>query len=79
MAKKIQSLKIENTSTTYVLTTEIKYDIGSADDLYWLYAQFAAFSCNGYSITPLTNCANNKVYQELVIQEKYLTTSDERL
>ena len=79
MAKKIQLLKIENTSATYVLTTEIKYDVDSADDLYWLYVQFAAFSCNECSITPLTDYANNEVYQELVIQERYLTTSDERL
>ena len=78
-ATKIQLLKIENTSTTDVLSSEIKYDVDDADDAYWLYLQFAAFSCNGYSIVPLANFANNKTYQELVRQEKYLTSPGERL
>ena len=76
---KIQSLKIENVSTTYTLTSEIKYDVGDADSGNWLYAQFVAFSCNGCSIAPLIGHGNNEVYQELVTREKYLNSSHGRL
>ena len=72
---KIQPLKIENALITYALTREIKYDVDDADNVYWLYVQFVAFSCNGCSIAPLTDYANNEVYQKLVRQEKYLTSS----
>ena len=63
---KIQSLKVENASNTYNLTSEIEYDIDNKGDKYWLYAQFAAFNCCGCTIAPLTDYANNEVYQELV-------------
>ena len=76
---KSQSLKTENASTTYDLTSKIKYDADDDDDAYWLYTQFIVFSCNSCSIAPLTDYANNEVYQELVRQEKYLSSSDERL
>ena len=78
-AAKIQSLKIENVLIRSTLTSEIKCDVDGADDAYWLYVQFVAFSCNGCCKEPLTDYAENEVYQELVRQEKYLTSSDKRL
>ena len=65
-AAKMQSLKTENASITYALTNKIKFDVDAADETYWLYSQFVACSCNGFSIAPLTYYANNEVYWELL-------------
>ena len=34
VAQKIKSLKIENASSTYALTNEVKYDINDVEDAY---------------------------------------------
>ena len=60
-ATKLQSLKFENASNTYSLTSKIKYDIDNEDDKYLLYAKFAAFNSGGCTISPLTDYANNEV------------------
>ena len=44
-----------------------------------LYKQFVAQNCNGCSIAPLTDYANNLIYQELLIKRKYFSDADERL
>ena len=73
---KIQSITLENASTTYNLTGRLIYDFGNEDDKYWLYSMFTAYSCIGCSVVPLTTYAKNKIYEELVNKEKYLTDSD---
>ena len=76
--QKIKSLKNGNASSTYALTNEIKYDVDDADDADWLYAHFVAFVCNGCTIAPLTDYANNSTYQDLTKAEKYFN-SDEKM
>ena len=45
-----------------------------------LYKQFAAWSCNGCSVAPLTDYINNPIFQELVDDDNYNETkSDERV
>ena len=77
-AQKIKSLKIENASWTYALTNETKYGIDDVADAYWLYAQFVAFVCNGCTIAPLTDYANNKIYQDMTKVDKYFS-SDKKM
>ena len=74
--QKIKSLKIENASSTYALTNEIKYDVDDAKDAYWLYVQFFAFVCNGCTIAPLTDYANNPTYQDLTKTDKYFDSNE---
>ena len=38
-----------------------------------------AWSCNGCSTAPLTDCINNPIYQELPTENEYFTASDERV
>ena len=78
-ATKNQSLNIEKAWKTYTLTREIKHDFDDADDDYWLYSQFVAFSFNACSVAHLVDYASNEVYQELVEKGKHLTSSDKRL
>ena len=65
MATKIQSLKFENASTTYSLTGGLVYDVDNEDHNHWLYSMFFAYSCDGCAAAPLTEYANNKIFQEL--------------
>ena len=74
--QKIKSLKIENASSTYALTNEIKYNVDDAEDAYWLYAQFFAFVCNGCTIAPLIDYANNPAYQDLTKTHKYFDSNE---
>ena len=45
-AKKMQSLKLENASTTYSLTSGLVYDVDNEDDKHWFYSMFVAYSCD---------------------------------
>ena len=77
-AKFIQSIKFENTSSTYSLTGKLLYDFEREDDKHLLYKMFVAHSCNGCSPAPLTQYKNNDIYQE--IEEKYFEDkSEERI
>ena len=44
-----------------------------------LYKQFVAQNCNSCSIAPLSDYANNLIYQELLNKRKYFSDADERL
>ena len=37
--------------------------------------QFVAFICNGCTIAPLTDYANNKIYQDLTKADKYFNSN----
>ena len=79
-AKFIQSIKFENTSSTYSLTGKLLYDFEREDDKHLLYKMFVAHSCNGCSSAPLTQYKNNDIYQEIIEEEKYFEDkSDERI
>ena len=73
-ATKIQSLKLENTSTTYSLTGGLVSDIDNEDDKHWLYAMFVAYWCNGCTVAQLPEYANNEIYQELPKERIILPT-----
>ena len=75
----IRSIEIENMSKTYSLANKLKYDINVKSDKYLLYTQFVSRNCDGCSVAPLTCYANNEIYQELPIMDKYFTESDERM
>ena len=73
-AQKIKSLKIGNASSTYALTNEIKYDVDGVGDAYWLYLQFVALLYNGCTVAPLTEYANNLIYQDLTKADSYFSS-----
>ena len=78
--KFIQSIKFENTSSTYSLTGKLLYDFEREDDKHLLYKMFVAHSCNGCSSAPLTQYKNNDIYREIMEEEKYFENeSDERI
>ena len=42
-ATKIKSLKLENFSAKYSLTSELLYDVDTEDNKHWLYSMFLVF------------------------------------
>ena len=46
------------------------YNASNEDDKHWLYQMFLAYYCEGCSASPLTQCKNNEIKQELT-KEKY--------
>ena len=64
---------------TYNLSNKIKFGINNKNDKYNLYRQFVTWSCNGCYVAPLTDYANNEIYQELPKQNDYFTNSGKRL
>lgn len=44
-----------------------------------LYKQFVVWCCNGCSITPLKDYANNRIYQNPPTESDYFSSADERL
>ena len=79
-ARLIQSLKFENTSSTYSLTGKLSYDLEKEDDKHLIHKMFVAHSCNGCSSAPLTQYKNNDIYRELIEKDDYFgDESDERV
>ena len=78
-AKNIQSLALENTSSTYSLTGGLEYGIDNDDDKHWLYAMFVAYCCVSCSTAPLSKYANIEIFQELPKEQKYFTETDKKL
>ena len=79
VATDVQSLTLENASSKYSLTGGLVYDVDNKDSKHWLYAMFVAYSCDGYSTAPVTEYANNEIYQELRKERNYFTNTDEKL
>ena len=69
-AKFIQALTLENASTTYSLTRQLKYNISNEDDKHWLYKMFVAYYCDGCSMAPLTQYKNKEIKQELTKRKR---------
>ena len=63
----------------YSLSNEIKYDTNNKIDKYNLYRQFVAWSCDGCSVAPLTDYANDEILRGFPKQDDFSTTFDERL
>ena len=70
-ARNIQSMKLENVTSTYSVTGSLEYNIDNEDSKHSLYAMFVAYNYNGCSAAPLTQYRNNEIYQELKSEEKY--------
>ena len=65
-AKLIKIVKFGNTSTTYILTGKLSYDLTKEDEKLLLYKMLVAHSCDGCSSAPLTQYKNNPIYQEII-------------
>ena len=76
----IQSIKSENTTSTYSLIGKLEYNYENKDEKNILYKKFIAYNCNGCSTTPLTQYKNNEIYQYITPEEKYRSnTRDDRI
>ena len=62
-AKMIQSIKFENTTSTYSLTGKLEYNYKNEDEKNIFYQMFIAYNCNGCSTSPLAQYKNNEIYQ----------------
>ena len=79
-ARKITSVKLFNFTEVYSLTNEKKFHVDNLTKKYLLYKQFVAWSYNGSSFAPLTDCINKPIYQELIDKDDYFNSrSDERI
>ena len=72
-------LKLQNASTRYSLTNGLVYDVDNKGDKHWLYLMFVAYLCDGCTAAPLTEYANNEIFQELPKEQNYFTKTDEKL
>ena len=76
----IQSIKFENTASTYSLTTKLEYDHKNHDEKTMLYKMLYNVNCNGCSTAPLTQYKNNPIYQDITPEEEYRDNSrDDRI
>ena len=64
-AKMIQSIKFENTTSTYSLTGKLEYDYKNHDEKTMLYKMFVAYNCNGFAV--LLFLCNIKIIQYIKI------------
>ena len=78
-AKLIQTIKFENTSTTYSITGKLFFDL-EKEDKNILYKMLVAYNCEGCSSTPLTQYKSNEIYQEMTEEDEFTTSSrDDRI
>lgn len=73
-AKFIQSVQLENFSSTYRLTGQLEYDVKKEDDMQLLYQMLIAYNCDGCSTAPLTQYKNDEIYQEITQRDEYGTS-----
>ena len=79
-SKIIKSMKLTNFTEIYSLTIEKQFDSDSLTQKHLFCKQFIAWSCNGSSVAPLTDCMNNKICQELIEEDNnFDVRSNERL
>ena len=76
-SKIIQSVSLENFTEAYSLTNKKNMTLITPHKL--LYKQFVTWSCNGCTIAPLTDYINSPIYQELLEESEYFSTSNERI
>ena len=79
-AKLIQTIKFENTSTTYSITGKLFFDLEKDEDKNILCKMLVAYNCEGCSSAPLTQYKNNEIYQEMTEEDEFTTNSkDDRI
>ena len=70
-AKYIKSVKLENFTEIYTLTSEKNYSIDNLTQKHLLCKQYVAWSCGGCSTAPLTDYVYSPVCQELTEETGY--------
>ena len=70
---------IKIASKTYSIANEMKCDVDDVHEKHQLNKQFVAWCCNGCSLAPLTDYANNPIFQELPTEKNYFSNADERI
>ena len=74
-AQLIQTIKFENTSTTYIITGKLFFDLKKDEDKNVLYKMLVVYNCEGCSSVPLMQSRNNKIYQEMTEEDEFTTNS----
>ena len=74
-AKLIQTIKLENTSTTYSLTGKLFFDLKKDDDKNILFKMLVVYNFEGCSSALSVQYKNNEIYQEMT-KEDELTTNE---
>ena len=59
-SKSIETIIFENTSNSYSLFNNVKFDLHEDHDQYQLYQQFFTRYCNGSSMVPLNDYTKNE-------------------
>ena len=67
----VQSIKFENTISTYSLIGKLEYNYKNQHGKNILYKMFIAYNCNGCSATCLTQYKNNEIYQHITPEKKH--------
>ena len=75
-----QSIKFENTTSTYSLTGKLEHNYKYEDEKNILYKMFIAYNCDGCSTAPLTQYKTTEIYQDITTEEEYTSNSkDDRI
>ena len=78
--KLIQTIKFENTSTTYSMHGKPFFDLEKEEDKNILYKMLVAYNCKGCSSAPLMQYRNIEIYQEMTEVDEFTTNSrDDRI
>ena len=76
----IKSVELSNISNAYSATDLLKYDISNVTQKHFLWKQYVAWYCNGYTGIPTSDYINNPVFQELLLENYYFgNKSDEKI
>ena len=67
----IKSISLKNTSQSYSIMNQLKYNVSNEMHKYLMYMQFVAWDFKGCSVAPITDYANNSIFQELPTQNEY--------
>ena len=70
---------LKNASNTDSTFNNVKFDTKDSHDQYLLYSPFVTWYCKGSSIAPLSDYANNLVFQELPTKNEYSTNAVEKI
>ena len=72
-AQLIKLFKLSNFTALYSMTNEKKYSVNNLTQKHLLYKQFVAWSCNGWSVAPISDYIDNPIFQELPYEGTYLS------
>ena len=80
VARMIQNIKLSNISGAYSVTNTMKIDIRNGTQKHFLWTQYISWHCNGYTNAPDSDYINNPVFQDLLLENTYMSNiSDERM